>query len=144
MRFIRTAQWSPVLVLAVLFLGCDGSNQVTTSGEVTLDGKPLPSGLIHFEPELVDSPSQSTAIENGSYRFEDANALAPGKYKVSIRSTPPSSDADEEDPDKMMEMAAQASAFKEPILPRFNTKTELTAEVTPAQANTISFQVFSK
>jgi len=134
------------LLFCVLLVcsGCGSGNRLPLSGTVTLDGKPLSYGLIHFEPNASDQLSASTVIEQGAYKFEGGNGLAPGKYKVSIRSTPPPQDTTDMDPDKMMEMAAKARPFKDPVLSKYNKKTELSAEITAGGPATLDFKVTSK
>lgn len=63
-------------------LGCGGGVPTAkVTGTATLDGKPIPFGIISFNPtEVVGSPRQSY-IKEGSYTIPDINY---GKYKVHL------------------------------------------------------------
>jgi hypothetical protein len=109
------------LAAAVMLLGsgCAGSDGAAdVDGEVTLDGQPLVDGVIHFFPVEGGSRTESAFIHDG--RFQKRVPL--GKHRVEISSVQarpvrPGQDAD--------------SATGSEIVPaRYNTKTELSAEVT--------------
>lgn len=62
-----------LIVGAFLFTGCGGGTSdkvVAVSGAVTCDGKPLPAGLIVFEPDPVKGnrgPQGHAEIKNGQF-----------------------------------------------------------------------------
>ena len=67
----------------------DGLPRRAVSGSVTLDGKPLESGMISFDPDAADQPhpvSGGGMIQGGGYSIARADGLTPGLYRVSIRS----------------------------------------------------------
>lgn len=72
---------SGVLTLA----GCGGEPTAAVSGIVTVGGKPLSEGSIHFE--LADGASQSAGatITDGKYELLESANLRPGKVHVTIR-----------------------------------------------------------
>lgn len=63
-------------VLACLILtGCDsGPRRYQVSGDVTYQGKPVPSGTIYFDPDATkgnDGPQGVAAIKDGKYNTSD-------------------------------------------------------------------------
>src|SRR5262245_45567977 len=67
----------------LLLCGCAGS-EVSSSGTVTLDGKPLADGDIRFIPiEGTSGPDAGAEIKDGKYNAFQTG-LAGGKYRVSI------------------------------------------------------------
>lgn len=83
---------SGIVTLAVTLplLGCgggDGLDRQSVSGTVSLDGVPLESGLITFDPASAQSEtSVATEITAGSYTFGRDNGPVPGEYRVVINS----------------------------------------------------------
>lgn len=127
------------LAISAGILGCGGDtigrNAVT--GTVTMDGAPLDYGAINFLPDAGNSAQvgAGAVIENGEYSIPREQGLPPGKYRVAI--TSPSGGAPSE-PDKGL-TAEQAMnqatvASKEQLPPKYNTETELTAEVSAGSA----------
>ena len=116
------------LLLCLLLLlpaGCSENGLVEVAGQVTLDDKPLEKGTISFMPADGKGPSAAAIIEQGAYSVE----VAPGEKKVEILGYKSTGKRryDENDPSSPM------IDINKQILPeRFNTKTELTREVTPA------------
>ena len=134
-----------VMILTAVFAatGCaapaDSLPRETISGTVKLDGKPLISGLIQFQPT---SPGEATAggagITDGKYAITRAEGLVPGKYQVIITSvaastaTPGAMPGDSPPP------------TKELIPTKYNTKTNLSAAVTKEGPNTFDFNLDPK
>ncbi len=111
-----------ILTLA-LCLGCqtDIPDIGYVEGTVTLDGSPLPNAIVTFQPEHA-RPSYGRTDENGWYElvYTDGNEGAIlGKHRVSI------STKDSGNPDEGIEPSP------EKVPAKYNTRTELTAEVTP-------------
>jgi len=132
-----------VFVLAILcscVLGCGGGSGPSVTGTVTSDGQSLANGLIHFEPLTAGVANASTPVVDGQYEFAPG-ALAPSTYKVSITSASAAA-VDETDPNAMMDQASKPPV-EEVILPKFNTNTELRAEVNEGP-NQFDFQVSTK
>lgn len=75
-----------VSLSALLLIGCCGGENVPlgeVSGTVTLDGQPLPSGIVHFVP--ASGPAASGVIENGAYRlstFASGDGAVLGSHTV--------------------------------------------------------------
>ena len=70
------------VILALAFVGCEsGPRYFPVKGEVSFNGKPVESGLVHFESADGNSPSaKGGAILNGQY----AAQLPPGEWIVRI------------------------------------------------------------
>jgi hypothetical protein len=119
-------------MVASLFVGCGGGDGAAdVAGEVTLDGKPIEEGVIHFMPVDGKSRTASTFIRGGHFQ-----ARVPlGKHRVEISSVQarplrPGQDAD--------------SATGAEVVPaRYNTKSELRAEVVPGR-NEPRFELSAK
>jgi len=68
-------------VFSILVGGCtDGSNMATVSGNVTVDGASLKSGLVRFVPADGQTASADAQIADGKYSVE----LPPGDKKLSF------------------------------------------------------------
>jgi len=112
------------------------------SGKVTLDGKPLPQGLIQFEP-VKRGPGKvgsGTSIKDGEYSIPTLKGLPPGEYRVRIHS----SVAPEQGQGEAMPGAGPRAIGREIIPPVYNRATTLTANVTNSGASTFDFELKSR
>ena len=117
--------------LAILLLcgcGSSGPETCTVTGTVTWNGNPLPEGNILFVPEDGKGVPDPGKIADGEFRLE----VKPGKKKVEITAT---REIGEVDP--VMGKAPRRSY----IPARYNSSTELTAEVTPGTDNVFPFSL---
>jgi hypothetical protein len=79
-----------VLVCGLLLLvGCaeKDNGRYRISGNVTIDGQPVPVGEISFEPDGKSGnkgPASFTAIKKGKYIVEKDSGVIGGKYTVTI------------------------------------------------------------
>ncbi|MGY8770819.1 MAG: carboxypeptidase regulatory-like domain-containing protein [Pirellulales bacterium] len=111
-----------LLVLSVA--GCGGAPTYDTglvTGTVTLDGSPLPSARIQFQPD-GGSPSSGLTDSSGKYKLKYTRSTMgaePGNHSVSI-STFNEGDSDAEPP---------VASSPETVPTKYNSDTELTAEV---------------
>ncbi|NQT37401.1 MAG: carboxypeptidase regulatory-like domain-containing protein [Planctomycetes bacterium] len=127
-----------------LLAGCGQGNPLereAVSGAVTLDEKPLSRGNIEFAPIETGGVSSGTAISDGRYQIERIKGLPPGKYRVRIFA------AQENTAPPTPEEAALPAVHRpgvEQVAPRFNTASELDAEITAGGKNECNFDVFSK
>ncbi len=82
---VRMRLWV-VGLLAVACGGCGSSSgRQAVTGLVTVDGKPLASGSINFQPAPgLKAPSAGAAIENGRFSIPADQGLLPGQYQVTI------------------------------------------------------------
>jgi hypothetical protein len=130
-----------VLFLAVVCLaGCGKAGEVadaTVQGRVTLDGQPLPSGLIQFKPSSSAGGSiASIEIKDGTYRGKAFS----GQMRVVLTSMKVVGKRrlyDDQDGSPEGEVTRQ-------ILPeRYNKATELIADIKP-EANEFNFDLTSE
>jgi hypothetical protein len=133
-------------LLATLVLGgCSGATddlpRQTVSGQVTLNGQPLSSGTIQFQPgsgPRAVSMSGGARIQDGSYSIPRAEGLVPGKYKVSISAI--SNEAAAPAP-KDVAPGRSPQLLPDLIPPQYNARTTLEAEVKLDDANTFNFDL---
>lgn len=127
--------WLVLLCACACFLpGCGGAGPRSVSGTVTVDGQPLTSGEILFEPEDTTKSPDAGQIKDGKFAF----SAKTGKVKVKIT-------AMREIPGKTLVGAmGETLASTEQYLPaKYNTATELTAEV-KASGNSFEFPLVTK
>jgi len=119
-------------------LGCgraSGPQMGMVSGHVTLDGNPLPDANVTFQPG-DGRPSTGKTDESGKYTLKFSashNGALAGQHVVMITPQQPS-DA---------ELSTGTAKPPQPIPGKYNTKSELTAEVKPG-SNVLDFELFSK
>jgi hypothetical protein len=86
-----------ILVSALTLGGCSGDPstpvdtfpRVAIAGTVTLDGGPLPRGMIQFDPAPgTAGPTAAGEIRGGKFAIEKAQGPVPGKYQVRISGRP--------------------------------------------------------
>jgi hypothetical protein len=129
-------------LLAVQATGCGGDNlpREGVSGSVSVEGKPLKSGVITFVPNGPDIPTQGGAsIVDGKYSIPRAQGLVPGKYKVVLSSG-------EGTPEKKVDTTNDMPGMppvpaKEVIPPQYGANTVLEANVTAGGKNEFDFNV---
>lgn len=126
-----------MLVLVALF-GCgssDGLNRQAISGTVTLDGEPLTSGAILFEPASNESGTAVGAtIRQGSFAVSRVEGPVPGSYRVRVyastrKQAPPAKGQTDRTPRPMVER----------LPPHYNARSELRAEVVADRVNKYRF-----
>jgi hypothetical protein len=81
--------WSKIAAIAICLALCSGCAPAlrVVEGRVTLDGNPLASGAIDFEPaDTHRGKPFGGDIKDGSYRIEIPREGAVGKYVVRITS----------------------------------------------------------
>lgn len=121
-------------VFLVSGCGSKGKGPTTTSvkGTVNLDGKPMSQGEVTFS--IPGEPPQAIEVKDGKF---SGNAHA-GKNRVEIRQYKIGAAP-------TMGGVKVAEATKENILPaRFNSDSQMTADVTAGGANDFKFDVASK
>lgn len=114
-------------IAALLAAGCgggDGLDRQAISGQVTLDGAPLESGSIRFEPVDGRGVASGAVIIDGAYQVAAAQGLTPGTYHVSISSAGNAVPA-------QPSMDNEAPLPEERIPVRYNTETELQITIAP-------------
>lgn len=151
-----SVRWTgSIVVLALGLGGCAGAKDALPrkeiTGTVTLDSAPLPHGMIQFLPAAsraapASGPGGSPAavegetavsvpITDGKFAIERAQGLVPGSYKVQVYGANLTSAAADVMP------GLEPPPPKETIPARYNTKSQLTAEVKEEGPNTFEFQL---
>ena len=148
MRSRSVPQWGIALRLAAmtpwLLIGCgedDGLPRLEISGMVTLDGTPLPTGSIQFQPNATleqVAVAEGTTIQDGRYALAQEKGLVPGSYGVIILSHAADAPLEEELP------GAGVRLPKERIPPQYNVKTTLVADVSADGENVFNYDLKSK
>ncbi|MEX2168080.1 MAG: hypothetical protein WD851_02115 [Pirellulales bacterium] len=117
------------LLALIVLAGCSQpSDFVEATGTVHWNGAPMPSGMIVLQP--ID-PSQTPAggiIEEGQFQLR----TKPGKMRVQIEAVRATTERDPETGTPMGEMYVPA---------RYNTQTELEADVTREGDNRFEFSL---
>ena len=135
--------------LSVSVFGCGGSEvdergqRVSVTGEVKLDGQPLSNARIVFISDAgAGAVKASALIENGTYSIDGAHGPLPGNAKVEIHP-------------ELMELASLEAAkggdrYKRVdtrsinIPARYNSRSELTAQLSEDGDNAFNFELASK
>ena len=126
----------PALLLAATLVGCgDASdNSVPVSGNVTLDGAPLPSGTLTLTPTDGVGPSAGAQITDGHYETK----AVPGPKQVTII-------AQREKAGGTAAANPHAGPATEQYLPaKYNTATELKTDVPTDGSDQVNFDLTSK
>jgi hypothetical protein len=72
--------------LLLALVGCSRDGRLAANGTITLDGKPLESGAITFQPAAGGSGhSAGGQIENGQFHLAAEHGLEPGNYSVVVQ-----------------------------------------------------------
>lgn len=150
-NFVRMTSSTPLVVCALLLsvplMGCgagavDGPPREAVSGKVTLDGKPLEQGAIQFLPaSQAEGVSAGAVIAGGSYSIERDNGLVAGRYRVTINSAIGGAPAS---PDEPPGAVVEANLPKELLPAKYNTKSELVAEIKAGGPNNLDYELKSK
>jgi hypothetical protein len=130
-----------VFCVCALVAGCSGSSdnlpREAVAGTVTLDGQPLPAGTISFAPMAGSSDAEGTTgggdtIKNGKFAIARDVGLLPGNYNVAIFAA--EKDAAATKPAQVG--AGRKSGLAKELIPaKYNSKTELKAEVKKGGGN---------
>jgi hypothetical protein len=123
-------------LLLLALLGCSRDGRVSAGGTVTLDGKPLESGVITFQPapgsEGVGAGGQ---LAGGQFQIAAKHGLKPGKYWVSVKVFRPTG--------RMVEDPLMHKKIPETALVKYNEAGKLETTVAADAANHFEFQLTS-
>jgi hypothetical protein len=124
------------LFCALLLVGCYGKNTTyTVTGTVMFEGKPLPDGdIIFLDPDNKVGPDAGKVVD-GKFSFK-AKA---GKKRVEIRAS-----RKEKLPPGKTGAMGETEMNVDYIGEKYNSKSELTAEVTAGGPTTFEFKVAEK
>lgn len=77
------------VLLAVSAAGCgggDGLGRVAVKGSITLNGDPVPNGVIRFKPAAgTEGPMANTMITDGQYGIPKDQGPVAGEYEVRVQ-----------------------------------------------------------
>ncbi len=122
------------VLLLLPFVGCSSDGRMAASGTVTLDGKPLETGTITFQPAPgSEGHSGGGLIQGGTFHLPADHGLTPGKYHVTIQSFTLTGRTVESPLGKVPERLAV----------RFNEAGKLDATVAASTAGRLDFQLTS-
>ncbi|MCA9056883.1 MAG: hypothetical protein KDA85_00230 [Planctomycetaceae bacterium] len=137
------ARWCSFMMAGVLVLtaaaGCggpDGPELFEVKGNVTYEGTPVETGRITFRKKDSDQKAYSAEITAGAYTMQceagpcsveiTASRIIPGKFDTSNP---------DDEPQPVGEMYIPA---------KYNSKTQLLADVAPSGENTVDFALTEK
>ena len=126
--------------LLVLLAACGRADRLGLQGSVTLDGEPLPQGVIQFVPlPGTKGPSAGSTIRDGQFSVEPDKGVFPGTFRVEIT-------ASRKTGRKLIDrQSGQVTDELGNVLPaRYNQNSELTKEVTADGPNAFDFALQSK
>ncbi len=150
----RAARYAlaPILILAML--GCssnpDELPRVPVEGTVTMDGKPLPAGVIQFSPAgevTATSAPANGEIKDGKFSIPRQAGPVPGTYKVTISHAELKSAAAVAKGRARKTVSERSLVLgPEQIPARYSSlaSTELKAEIKPGGARDLKFDLQSK
>lgn len=116
-----------LLVGSILGCGLRGAGGCAVGGRITVNGDPLPEGLIMFVPQ-TPSPEHRTVsalISNGEFFVSADKSLAPGSYRVVVtaeKKTGRKKPAGEG-------LSGVVDEYQQYIPERYNARTTLSAEI---------------
>ena len=133
-------------LLLVCLTGCgaephqgDGLAREAVSGTVTLDGKPLGGATIQFVPSDPNAPGGTSGeFEDGKFEIGSGRGPMAGSYRVMISSRM------EVEVDTTQPPGEAPPPKKDPIPAKYNTQSDLTAEVKAGGPNTYDFPLVTK
>ncbi len=73
-----------LIVWLVGWCGCSNRGLVDVQGNITLEGRPLPGGIIVFEPVDKNGATAGGKIREGRYELTGKAAVPPGEKIVRI------------------------------------------------------------
>ena len=125
--------------LVALLVGCGREPRVPLDGTVTLNGRPLEKGYIHFSPLAgTDGPSAGANIVDGKFTVPGHGGPFAGKFRVEItaadltgRKVPNRSGT------------AMVDEYVQALPARYNTESQLQADITAHGPNRFDFALSS-
>ena len=106
----------------------EGKPRIPLTGKVTYDGKPIDGGTISFIPSDESNRVSGGPLIQGAYSVPEEKGANVGAYRVEVRWPQPTGKK-YKDPDTLETYNEQ----KESMPARFNTQSELKAEVSATQ-----------
>lgn len=137
-----------VALVLLNLVGCGGSGdelpREAVSGMVKLDGAPVASGSISFQPDGPGVLTQGGAIiQGGAYSIDVKMGLVPGVYKVSIYAG--EGVLEKKGGGSRSEAPEISTAVPKELIPaKYNNKSTLTAKVEADGKNVFNFDLTRK
>lgn len=128
-RILLTNSLVLLLAAAVVGLaGCGlGAAGTAVTGSVTLDGEPLESGRIVFEPQGAGKMAIGT-IAQGTYQIAADQAPTPGTYLIRITAERPTG-KNTAVVSRSLEDQAPAEQYEQYLPAKYNSRSELTLQI---------------
>lgn len=137
------------MMTVVTLCGCGSSQpdirgeRVSVSGQVLLDGQPLSRATILFiSDQGSGAVKASGTVEAGAFTISSAAGPLPGSARVEIH--PEIVDLEEFEAARSGDRYKQVEARPVTILPRYNIRSELTAQLSSEEANDVRFELSSR
>ena len=139
------------LLFAMTTCGCGNGSETeqpraAVRGTVTLDGKPLPEGVIRFIPiEGTPGPKTSALVFQGQFSLEKEQGPLAGKHRIAIESTDNGGYAPDDEQALWKLKAAgirRIDAVRIPAI--YNTQSTLTEAVSAEGPNEFAFDLKSQ
>ncbi len=139
-RWQLTSGLTALILNLATWTGCsevDSLNRQPISGRISLAGQPLAAGAILLEPISEQTGTAVGAtIHDGGFSIARKDGPVPGSYKVRIyarsrRQAPPPKGASERKPRPMVELIPE----------KYNSQTELRADIISGQIRPLSFDL---
>ncbi len=134
------------LITLPLLVGCggyDGPQRAAVRGHVTLDGQPLPAGIIRFIPTGgTQGPAATAVISAGDYELPEAEGPIVGSHRVEIEATDYYGFAIDDEAAYLVNIEARKRGMpRNPIPEIYNRHSTLTAEVTNESSQQFDFSL---
>ena len=127
-RPLATSTWLTCGLMMLLAPGCSQSEFVPVTGTVTWNGAPLTGGEVIFTPDDKHIPPGAGQLKDGAFEF----LSKPGKMRVEVQAVRKTGKRHPIHGFELTELYIPA---------RYNTETELTAEVTQDGENRFEFDL---
>ena len=113
------------LVFVVFLVGCGDDGRLPVQGKVTVDRVPVENGYIYLTPlPGTDGPTTGAKITDGSYKIESGKGVFQGSFQVAIKVWEESKKSED------FATGEKTKGIQQTLPAKFNTKTELTVEIT--------------
>lgn len=140
------------LALTIGPVGCshklDDRPRVAVAGTVTMDGQPLPEAVITFSPAGTasnDATAVTWEINDGAFSIPREDGPVPGSYKVSISHAEMKGvEAKGKGRNKKVTLERSKVIGPEKIPARYNTATELKADIPSGGVSNLKYELQSK
>lgn len=137
------------LLLVPLCAGCGSGSEenaperAAVSGSVSVDGKPLPQGVVRFVPiDGTPGPKTSIVVEQGQFQADAEQGPVIGTHRIEIQSTDNGGYAmDDEDAIRRLRESGVKRIEAIRIPPQYNTRSTLKETVAAEGPNEFRFEV---